>query len=169
MGQGLVQIFWRQIPILILLCLSACVQGGVGEISSPPGANSAAAPGESNLENTTAAGPVDRPPVWVEVNPQGNCQEYIYHAEDYETEEVPEVCREIHRAALDGWVITGEPVRLEETAEIEPEEEAEDNGTTRVFRGLAPAPEGGYRLQEYETLRFIPVEDGDSEDSENGE
>lgn len=163
MFQGLVQILSRKLPILLFLfCLTACVQGGaVGEIAP------ATAPGESRLGDPVAAGPVDRPPILVEGNPQGNCQEYIYHAEDYEPEEVPEVCREIHQAAREGWVIMGDPVRLEEPAEIETDAEGEDEETPRVFRGLAPAPEGGYRLQEYETFRFIPPEDGDSEDSES--
>ncbi len=53
---------------------------------------------EARIESgsQTALGPVERPPVYVDSAPQGDCSPYSFGSEDIPLEAVPEICREIY-------------------------------------------------------------------------
>jgi len=82
-----------RIASIILGCflLLACTQGGgLGPLAP------AAGPDGAGLENQ--AGPVERPAVLVEADPEGDCSKYVQYAQDYEPEEVPEYCLDAYEA-----------------------------------------------------------------------
>jgi hypothetical protein len=63
------------------------------------GSGGAAAVDEAPSGLSNQAGPVERPPVTVDSGPQESCVEYVQYAEDYEPEEVPELCKSAYENA----------------------------------------------------------------------
>lgn len=72
------------------LALVACTQGGGSLGTLQP------ATGGEGLGLDTQAGPVERPDILVEADPQGDCSPYVQYPDDYEPEEVPENCLEAY-------------------------------------------------------------------------
>ncbi len=87
MKPALSKICWA----LGLFALLACSGGS--------GAPEAALGGPPGNSLSHQAGPVERPPVTVDSGPQESCRDYVLHPEEFEPEEVPEICKTAYENA----------------------------------------------------------------------